>query len=159
MMKTCSIASIVFILVTVGCKSNQTLTNSGSALPHLIIYKTKSDLYDKVPVILSSGKESIISYPDKNDISYNGNYRLPTRLKKDYLLDNQGITINTAFLSISYYQYEKIDKINPLQLYNAIIDNDPFETIYDCGPINSYHSLKDVNAIIESNFSGCQRIK
>ncbi|MDD4214166.1 MAG: hypothetical protein PHR81_05090, partial [Bacteroidales bacterium] len=51
-----------------------------TARPLVIIYKTKNDYYEKVPVTLSADKESIVSYPDIMDVFYQGELAYPTHL-------------------------------------------------------------------------------
>lgn len=64
----------------------------------VIVYKTKSDYFNLVPVVLSDDKSKIISYPSPTDINSS---LLPTKLKNGYLIDNKGIQPNVAFLSFT----------------------------------------------------------
>ena len=46
----------------------------GMASPPVIVYKTRNDYFDKVPVILSEDKTRIVSFPDPLDLKINGNF-------------------------------------------------------------------------------------
>lgn len=121
--------------------------------PAVIVYKTKEDYYDKVPVTLSEDKTMIISFPDKKDLLYKGELALPTRLHDGYLLDNRGINKNVAFLNITYESYQKLDLLPPVELiYQMILDKDPIEEMYNCGIRGEYHDIvTELNEIIDKN--------
>ena len=121
--------------------------------PPSIIYKTKKDYFDKVPVTLSKDKNSITSYPTPKDIYYKGKLALPTILKDGFLLDNRGINVNSAFLSISYDEYSRLASAPSLQeLFSLIIDNDPFEAFYNCGNKYQFKNLvEEINVMITNN--------
>src|ERR1035437_8899341 len=78
--------------------------------PHLLVYKTKADYRKLVPVILSAGKSTIVSYPDPQDLRLGGDKILPAKLHKGYLMDNRGIAENVAFLKITYQQFAGLSK-------------------------------------------------
>src|ERR1044071_4992028 len=71
--------------------------------PPAIVYKTKADYSNYVPVILSEDKSKIVSYPDPKDVQS----AAPVKLKNGYLLDNRGINKNVAFLRWTYEEYKK----------------------------------------------------
>ena len=96
-----SILSMLLIsAVLVSCCSNNTgekekaqkeeIVLDFSAGPPIIIYKTKADYFDKVPVTLSEDKSMIVAYPSPGDLFYKGGLSLPTKLDDGYLLDNRG---------------------------------------------------------------------
>ena len=125
-----------------------------SAGPPTIIYKTKKDYYDKVPVTQSDDKTKIVSYPGVKDIYYNGNLSYPVKLNDGYLLDNRGIGKNSAFLSITYEEYSKLGEAPALsEMMNKIIDKGPFTEIYDCG---SRYQYKDIAADLNKFIDGKQ---
>ena len=123
-------------------KKNQNHTKTGNDKqgaigvpgPPVIVYKTKKDYFDHVPVTLSDDKSKIVSFPAPSDIKRNGEYTLPTRLSDGYLLDNRGISKNTAFLRFTYDDYYTMDNIpSAIRLMNYVIDDDPFIEMYNCG--------------------------
>jgi len=151
------IFSVVVMIISC-CKSNEH-TGSLTHLSRIIIYKTKADYYDKVPVTLNDNKTMIVGYPGKSDIIVGDTLRLPVPLHNNYILDNQGINTRSAFLSISYKEYRELGDINPGELFKSIEDLDPFEEIYDCGAKKSDLKLKELKSIVRGGFSNCNRLK
>jgi hypothetical protein len=130
--------------------------------PHIIIYKTKSDYFDKIPIGMSANKKTIISYPAKTDIYTNGLLALPTKLEGGYLLDNRGISADAAFIKLSYEEYAGLSSTPTMEeLKEMIIDLDPVSTMYDCGVKSKYHNLiEDINKLILKNdFSEFKKLK
>lgn len=103
------------------------------AAPPLIIYKTKNDYFNNLPVGLSEDKTFIVSYPDPADLYYEGNIAYPTSLAGGYLLDNRGINIHTAFLKYTYEEFIALSQVpSPESLMDMLLDKDPFTDIYEC---------------------------
>jgi len=126
---------------------------AGATGPHLLVYKTRKDYRNLVPVQLSADKKSIISYPAPEDIRAMGNAILPTKLKKGYLMDNRGIGADVAFLDITYKQYAQL-KAAPTtdKLYALIKDKAPLAMLCDCGLKSTYSNpAKEINALIAAN--------
>ena len=121
--------------------------------PPTIIYKTKKDYNQFVPVILSEDKSKIVSYPHPKDVFYKGELAYPTKLKSGYLLDNRGINSNVAFLNITYEDYSKLEKAPlPDELFLMISDKDPLIEIYNCGNRYTFkNEISDLNKLIENN--------
>jgi hypothetical protein len=68
----------IFLPVVLACSINlSAMAQSGSAQPHLLVYKTKGDYKNYVPVMLSDDKSRIISYPDPKDIKAGGDKLMP----------------------------------------------------------------------------------
>jgi hypothetical protein len=110
------------------------------------IYKTKADYFNLVPVSLSEDKTKVISYPWPGDIFYQGKLAYPTKLDKDYFMDNRGgMWIDTAFLDMSYEDYSQIRTPSPKELLSIVKDKNPFTEFYDCGD----KEAKEINKIIE----------
>ncbi|RYE23479.1 MAG: hypothetical protein EOP51_10340 [Sphingobacteriales bacterium] len=130
--------------------------------PKLVVYKTKGDYSNMVPVGLSEDKSRIVSYPAPTDIKVAGGYLKPSKLAKGYLLDNQGIGKNVAFLNISYEAYAKMDQLSRDELYTKIADKDPLVELYDCGQRNAKLSSlikalkKDIR---KKRLSNCNKLK
>jgi len=125
-------------------EQNELTGKNEMAGPPVIVYKTNADYYDKVPVTLSDDKSEIVSYPGIKDIYYKGELAYPTKLNDGYLLDNRGIGPNSAFLKITYEEYGKLDSTpSKGELFGLILDDDPFDKMYNCG---SKYKYKDIVA-------------
>ena len=141
-------------------RKNQTQSTKGDEMqgtigvpgPPVIVYKTKQDYFDHVPVTLSEDKSKIVAYPAPSDIKRNGQYTLPTRLSDGYLLDNRGISKNTAFLRFTYEDYYTMDNIPTAErLMNYVIDDNPFIEMYDCGKKGDFDNVEEqLNRKIEN---------
>ena len=129
-------------------QKSKTVDYSG---PPTIVYKTQSDFYYNVPVLLSDDKSKIVSYPAISDIRFNGEFSYPYKLKKGYLLDNRGIGKNVAFLKLTYDEYSKQKEVPKLtDLYEMIIDKDPLTEMYNCGNRHGFkNEIEELNKIIE----------
>jgi hypothetical protein len=121
------------------------------ASPPVIVYQTKADYYDKVPVTLSEDKSEIVSYPGVKDVYYKGELAYPTKLNDGYLLDNRGIDPNSAFLKLTYEEYSKLEATpTKEELYRMILDKDPFSKMYNCGNKYSYKDIvSELNSLID----------
>jgi hypothetical protein len=121
--------------------------------PPVIVYRTKADFFDKVPVTLSEDKSEIISYPGVKDIYYNGEFSYPTKLSNGYLLDNRGIDPNSAFLNLTYEEYSILESTpTKSELYSLILEKDPFVEMYNCGNKYKYKDIiQELNALIDGN--------
>lgn len=130
--------------------------------PKVIIYQTKQDYSQQVPVILSEDKKRIESYPDIKDVFSAGSLAYPTPLHKGFLLDNRGISRNVAFLNITYEAFSKLPATpSPEQLMKMITDKDPLLKMYSCGIRPSYKNIEEeLNAKIDANdYSAFTKIK
>jgi len=123
---------------------------AGVSGPPCIVYKTRNNYDNLVPVILTADKSAIASYPDIKDI-YSGNgFPYPTLLANGYLLDNRGIGPNVAFLSYTYEVYSKFPATpDSRKLLELILDKEPLLEMYMCGNRSHYKDLvKTLNDII-----------
>jgi hypothetical protein len=69
-----------------------------------------------------------------SDLYVDGKLALPSKLKKDYLLDNKGIGRNVAFLNLTYQEYAALKTVPSLkELYVLIQDKEPLLELCDCG--------------------------
>jgi hypothetical protein len=153
---------IVSCCSTKKAESMKTDQNAFITGPKAIIYQTKEDYSKFVPIILSDDKKSIESYPDIKDIYFNGRLAYPTPLHKDYWLDNRGVSINIAFINLTYEEYSKLPKTPlPEELMKMIIDTEPIVTMYSCGLRSSYQNIEtELNAKIDAgNFSSFKKMK
>ena len=135
---------------TVTAKSDLKQKDIDYSGPATIVYKTKGDYFDKVPVTLSDDKTKIIAYPAPTDIFYKGKFALPTKLSNGYLLDNRGISKNVAFLNISYEEYSKRKEVPLLnEMMEMILDKNPLTEMYNCGNRYTYKDeVTELNEII-----------
>lgn len=124
----------------------------------LIIYKTRADYNNKVPITLNAAGDKVLSFPAPTDLFTDGELALPVKLKKGYLLDQRGIHPNSAFTSYTYEEYRALDKTpSPSELLDMVIDPRPFLEMYDCGKRSEFQdSIKKINKIITRDFKGCK---
>lgn len=104
------------------------------AMQPTIIYKTNGDYYYLVPVTLNDDKTKIMAYPDVRGVYFRGELAYPTKLNYGYLLDNRGVTKNSAFLKYTYDEYSKLAETPKSdELFSSVIIVNPFIEMYDCG--------------------------
>lgn len=95
-------------------------------IPPYVIYQTRKDYHDKVPVTLSEDKSTVLAYPGRGDIFSDGGYATPLDLGNGYLLDRRGIGRGTAFLDLTYEEYEHLDEEPDASfIMKHILDKDP----------------------------------
>lgn len=146
----------VLLLIVVACTSQKKKKELESKVNYIgaptIVYKTKKDYSGNVPVMLNATKDTIISYPAKEDLKLNGTWAYPSLLHKDFLLDNRGIGPNVAFLKYSYEEYYNLSSIpNEKELMAAIIDKDPLKEMYNLGSRYQYKNVIDsINSLIDN---------
>ncbi len=146
----------------VGCKSSNTITQKSNEEakqfvpqytpgPQALVYKTKKNYSNLVPILLSDDKTEIVSYPHPNDLIVGSEYPLPTILQNGYLLDNRGIAKNVAFLKFTYKEYCELKEVPTLkELYSYIIDKDPLSELCDCGNKAVFTNIeKQLNNLID----------
>lgn len=121
--------------------------------PQVLVYKTKKDYSNLVPVILSDDKTEIISYPHPSDLSVGNGLPFPTILNNNYLLDNRGININVAFLKLTYQEYSELKSIPTLkELFDYILDDNPLIELCDCGNRTAFSDpVKELNLMISKD--------
>lgn len=154
---------IILVSIFVSCKSSEETKNvstnkisfNGSAVPSppVLIYKTKNDYNNRIPVLLDNEKTQIVSYPDPKDVKVGGVLLLPTSLQNGYLLDNKGIDKNVAFLKYTYGEYSKLESLPSLQeLYDNILDKNPLLELCDCGNKSKFADIiKELNEYIKKD--------
>ncbi len=119
--------------------------------PPVMVYKTKADYRNLVPVLLSEQGDEIIAYPHPSDLKTETGYALPTQLKNGYLLDNRGIGAQTAFLSLTYEAYAGLSSAPSLEkLKELIVDKAPFSELCNCGHRQAFTDVEvQLNQLIE----------
>ncbi|PKL85903.1 MAG: hypothetical protein CVV22_05055 [Ignavibacteriae bacterium HGW-Ignavibacteriae-1] len=148
---------ILIILVAIaGCNSCKNMKQEFVPLytpgPPTLVYKTKNDYNNLVPVILNDDKTEIVSYPHPNDLKLDDGFPNPTILNNGYLLDNRGIGKNVAFLKLTYKEYSELPNPPTLtELYNYIIDKDPLTELCNCGNKSAFTDIeKQLNDLIDN---------
>jgi hypothetical protein len=157
------IISILFLALC-GCKTNSKMIQPASEKqnefvpvfasgPPILVYKTKSNYNNLVPVILSDDKSKIVSYPHPKDLKIGDRYLLPYLLKNGYMLDNRGIGKNVAFLKLNYEEYARLENAPSLEeLYKLIVDKDPLTELCNCGIKTAFTDpVLQINEIIVNN--------
>ena len=140
----------------------QVSTGISATGPDAIIYKTKADYNNLVPVILNDEKTEIVSFPAPKDLKYKGKPAIPTVLAGGFLLDNRGIGINVAFLDISYEDYMDLEKTPSVDDLKAmIIDKDPLIVMFNCGKRQLLkNEVEELNIyILDNDFSKFTKLK
>ncbi|MBI9035238.1 MAG: hypothetical protein JEZ03_12275 [Bacteroidales bacterium] len=138
------------------------VASAQQASPTVILYKTKADYRDLVPVTLNEEKTRIVFYPAASDVVRAGQTMAPTVLQDGYLLDRRGINENVAFLRLTYMEYSKLDPLpHPNALYKLILDKDPVLEMYKCGHANDFKQIdRELNELIkQGKLSKFERIK
>lgn len=129
-----ALASIVIF----ACKSAQTPQKNDNAnqmtpFPGHIIYKTKANFDNLVPVGLSENKKDVVSLPAPSDLLKDNELRTPIKLHKGYLLDLRGIGPNTAFIKTSYQEYvKKSQPMSSPDILKDLKEVDPFTEMFRC---------------------------
>jgi hypothetical protein len=158
-----SIRMAAIMAIALGCITTNSSAQTNVTGPKAVVYKTKKNYNNLVPVTLSADKSRIASYPAPSDLKQNGNLAKPTKLKKNYLLDNRGIGKNTVFLNMTYEQYAALSEAPTLnEMYAMIVDKDPIAEMCDCGERSKYKNTEqELNKLIKSKKlkKNCQTIK
>lgn len=175
-MKTITYLSIVSIIVLSGCKSTNQITlipqpeiPSAEVVepvfspgPPTIVYKTRSDYREHVPVLLSPDKSKLESFPAPGDLFYNGILAYPLQLEEGWLLDVRGINEHVAFIKTTYETYSRMASTpESSELLDLILDDDPLTEMYHCG--NKQHfkqPVNDLNKLIkQGGLEKCKKLK
>jgi hypothetical protein len=148
---------IALFLFLVSCSASRMDTVMISDQAPITVYKTVADFYYNVPVGLNEARDQIVSYPTPSDLYIEGELALPVRLRKGYLLDRRGLHANSAFTSYTYEEYARMESAPSLQeLFDHIVEKDPFEAMYNCGKRSQYKELvKELNRKIGKGMQGC----
>lgn len=159
----------------VACKSSYKLVGENNRKPAenldpqsaagapVLVYKTRADYRNLVPVVLSEDRKSIVSYPHPADVKTANGYQTPTSLHNGYLLDNRGVSKSVAFLKYSYEEYAALSSPPTLpELYAAIKDKTPLTELCDCGSRTAYKNREtEINDLIDKGLlrTKCKVVK
>ena len=137
------------------------LGNSAADMPRCIIYKTRADYSDKVPVTMNDARSEIVSYPAPGDVYYSGALAVPLRLADGYLLDRRGIGVNTVFTDYTYSRYAALPAVPSRdELMRHVIDKYPFQAIYVTDiPLSGSKNLEALSSIIAHGFLNCKKVR
>jgi hypothetical protein len=152
----------ILVLLNISCSpKKEVVQNSREKLlkqslifePPVLVYKTKRNYNNLVPILLSDDGKTIISYPQPKDLIVGSSFTLPTILNDGYLIDNRGIGRNVAFLSISYEEYSRFKNAPSIEeIYKLIIDKEPLLELCNCGTKTNFtNSEKELNYMISNN--------
>ncbi len=128
-------------------------TETAMARPPLIIYRTREDYSDYVPVSLSGAR--IASYPAPSDLS---EHSKPVALGGGYLLDRRGIGPNTAFTDYTYSEYIQLENVNTQILLEHLLDREPFLELYVCGPMPLENAVESARQLVRAGFPDCHQL-
>lgn len=124
-----------------------------------VIYKTRGDYFNLVPVTMNEARTRIVSYPDPSDLRQGDQLMKPQKLRKGFLLDNRGINEHVAFLNITYEEYSKLE--SPPNIYEMslmILDKEPLTELYYCGLRSDYKDLiYEMNVLIDRGLTNCKK--
>lgn len=131
----------------------------GYASPVQIIYKTRKDYSQNVPVQMNREKTKIVGFPAPSDLRIKGELQTPRKLNDDFLYDRRGISINTVFLKITYKEYAELKKA-PLvdEMMQMIIDKNPMVELYYCPELKQNSDSEIMNKLIKEGFPECKKI-
>lgn len=120
--------------------------------PHALVYKTKKDYSNLVPVLLDDSG-GILSYPDPADLKTNPEALKPQKLAGGYYLDRKGIGLNVAYLNVTFDDYAALTSApSQDELKKKILDKSPLTELCDCGNTSGYSDIiRQLNAIIEQD--------
>jgi hypothetical protein len=161
MVKTVGYSILALVLAT--CTTHhKSVIQRDPTKPPCIVYKTRSNYDSLVHIRLTEDKKNVVVYPAPIDITHNGVLPYPTKLAQDYLLDNRGISIHSAFINIKLADYSRLQQApSESEFLARIVDDNPFTEIYYCG--NRTHDsliIHTLNAMINQNrMNEWERIK
>ncbi len=129
-----TVLSGLCVLVVMSCSNGKDVSGNAADTRPLMVYRTKQDVHDKVPVGLSADGRHIISYPSPQDLRVDGTLLQPTPLGATHWLDNKGIGLRTGFLRMTYAEYAALSEAPAIAEMEAqLLDRDPFVELCDCG--------------------------
>lgn len=163
------VLSVIFSLLAWGCASprpsggqeapSAAEHKGAAALPYAMVYRTRADYSNNVPVTLSADGERILSYPDPRDLTSRA---IPLALHKGYLLDRRGISVNTAFLDYTYEEYARLQRApSAEELLAHIVARNAIVELYRL-PVTLSAALANpalCSEFVDNGFKGCMKIK
>jgi hypothetical protein len=162
-----NIIYIVLAISLIACSSKKEATTEKSEntaqvqmLAQTIIYKTKKDFSQLVPVQMNKERTKIVAYPSPKDLMKSGELQTPIVLDKGYYLDRRGVNTNTVFINMTYEAYAALKKAPPVsEMKELIVEKDPFVEMYVCPDLKQNASVEEMNKVVASGCKSCKRIK
>lgn len=112
-----------------------------ASLAPIIIYKTRGDYRELVPIQLSADGSTVVSYPSRYDLGEPGAFSTPLLLDAGYLVDRRGVGPHSAFLKLTYDEYYALPNDPSItELLGWVIDREPFTFLAVCD--RSYFTTK-----------------
>ena len=124
--------------------------------PRAVVYRTRADYRDRVPVALSADGRRLLSFPAPTDV---GPDKRPVALSGDYLLDRCGIGSDVAFLDYTYEEYARLSApLPPDTLLAHVLDAAPLLEMYRL-PLSAGEAARwpeRCAPFVANGFSGCE---
>jgi hypothetical protein len=144
-------------------RANLSFTPTYDQGPPTLVYKTRADYADYVPVRMNDTRTEVVFCPDPRDLRKPDGYNEPIALAQGYFVDNRGIDTNIAFLKLTYQDYANLTR-RPTQreLAELILDKDPLLELCDCGSRTVFQNVEAaLNAAITAGTlrTKCKGIK
>ncbi len=126
----------------------------------MVIYKTRADYSQFVPVRMNADRTEIIEAPHPADLIHQGRLAFPVALNQGYWIDNLGITPDVAYLRFTIENYSKLDEPLSVEIMmRYILDAYPLTEMYRCGYRNEYRDIfKEVNVLVARGLTNCMKI-
>jgi len=128
-----------------------------NTLPRAVVYRTRGDYANLVPVGMSADRTKITSFPAPTDIR--PATCKPIVLEGGYLLDRRGVGKNTVFLDYTYEEYAGLPQApSPDTLKAHVTDFNPITGLYVL-PVSAGEAWSDpskANAYVRDAFAGCK---
>lgn len=158
------LTAFLFVLLLSGCKSSAPVstarnTTYSSMLPRAIIYKVDKRYRDKVPVAMDGGKMRLISFPAPTDVRES---TAPIELADGYLLDRQGVGVNTVFLEWTRDEYSAMHATPSVAAIKEAIIPMSYVSVLVELPMTTQEAAADieyVNSLIKGGLKDLKIIK
>lgn len=126
-------------------------------LPPIIIYKTKKDYRQLVPIIVSESGQ-VVGFPARSDLGSSGHFSYPVALADGYLWDRRGVSLNSVFLDLTYEAYAALPADpSPDTLLKHVLDRNPFTFMAVCDrSAISDVSKEGLDAYIQAGMPGAK---
>lgn len=158
----CCLSLILGLVLFVSCTQTVDISQVDFNGPPTVIYKVSDEYVNLVPVVLNEDKTRVIAYPAPKDM-YNtkGELRFPNALGKGYYLDQIGVGLHTAYISLTIEEYANMEKPPTLDsLYQLVIEKDPFKRMYNLGNRKQYPDEEVVKELVSSGkYKSYKRLK
>jgi len=127
----------------------------------LVIYKTRADYSQFVPVRMNANRTEIIKAPHPSEFIHQGRLSLPVAINQGYWIDNIGISPDVAYLRFTIENYSKLDEPLPVEIMlRYILDAYPLLEMYQCGYRYEYRDIfSEVNVLVARGLTNCIKME